>query len=168
TRVDHSEELNPIDRSRIVRILANDDQEALRSFLNIYKNDHKGIGRGYFILFVDRRAKRTILHLAVSCSAKHCTMLLVNPPYSYSPDQRDAIGWSPMHIAEARDDLSTLYELALQSRELRHYRPRPLEEPNKCLSTCVIWPQDLFANPFGIEDVSEQTLSGQSARLLSS
>ncbi|KAF5400830.1 hypothetical protein PHET_05478 [Paragonimus heterotremus] len=109
-----------------------------------------------------------MFQLAVSCSATRCTMLLVNPPYCYSPDQRDAIGWSPMHIAEARDDLSTLYELALQSRELRHFRPRPFEEPNKCLSTCVIWPQDLFANPLGIEDVSAQTLSSQSTRLLSS
>ncbi|KAA3679689.1 uncharacterized protein DEA37_0012968 [Paragonimus westermani] len=160
TRVDHSEELNPIDRSRIVRILANDDQQALASFLKIYKSDHKWVDRGYFILFVDRRAKRTILHLAVSCSATRCTMLLVNPPYSYSPDQRDAIGWSPMHIAEARDDLSTLYELALKSRELRHFRPRPFEEPNKCLSTCVIWPQDLFANPLGTENFLQHTTRG--------
>ncbi|KAF8570590.1 hypothetical protein P879_08321 [Paragonimus westermani] len=62
TRVDHSEELNPIGRSRIVPILANDDQEALASFLKIYKSDHKWVDRGYSILFVDRRAKRTILH----------------------------------------------------------------------------------------------------------
>ncbi|CAL8100535.1 unnamed protein product [Calicophoron daubneyi] len=96
----------------------------------------------YEQMVTDTEYKGNLLHMVTMGQARNCATLLVNPPYNWSPDVPNALGWTPLQIAEQQDDIPTLCALALNSKELRGSTPlkeRTNEHP--LLSTCLIWPQ---------------------------
>ncbi|TPP62765.1 hypothetical protein FGIG_06558 [Fasciola gigantica] len=102
-----------------------------------------------------KRAKRNLLHLCAYLHAPSCVRLLVHPPYTWDPDQPDRTNQTPMHFAEARDDLATLFELIHLSREQRQPSLWPLRRPqlNGLASVCLFWPQQMLACPVSLRAI---------------
>ncbi|KAG5451216.1 hypothetical protein CSKR_110014 [Clonorchis sinensis] len=150
------------DNGDLLTILENDEAECLVPFVALpserYDSDERIFKEDTML---DRRKKRNLLHIASILSATKCVKLLVNSPYFWDPDRLDASGWTPLQIAEDRDDLSTLYELAVHSRELRHFKPAiPTDGGRQFVSSCLVWPQDVLLDPFDMIEFYLPTLRG--------
>ncbi|CAH8583097.1 unnamed protein product [Dicrocoelium dendriticum] len=91
-----------------------------------------------------RYAQRTLLHIASCNGAKECVKLLLNEPYCWRPDHLDGRNMTPMFLAEMRDDIAVLLELAKHSNEERVIDTLPVRPPfGGLVSTLLLWPQDL-------------------------
>ncbi|CAL8099313.1 unnamed protein product [Calicophoron daubneyi] len=162
---------NSLDRSTcedLLDIIEHDEPERLHAYLSASTTeDHQNMQNGPLCrepltesTFLDENS-RNLLHFAAMRSATKCAALLVSPPYNWSADKQDQMGWSPMQIAEDRDDIPTLYELSVHSRELRYY---PYSFPEQAgfqlMSTCLFWPQDVIVTPFGSKEFFRTRLRG--------
>ncbi|KAF8570069.1 hypothetical protein P879_03599 [Paragonimus westermani] len=90
---------------------------------------------------------RTLLYLAIVYCADKCVRQLVSPPFLWEPDKPDASGFSPMHLAEDRDDLHALGCMAPFSKELRYLETNERDSRIKRPCTCLVWPQTLWRFP---------------------
>ncbi|KAG5441900.1 hypothetical protein CSKR_106343 [Clonorchis sinensis] len=99
----------------------------------------------FFVAF----AKRNLLHVATYNQARNCVRLLVNPPHCWDPDKLDGRNHNPMYLAEMRDDIGVLVEIARQSKERRDMCSPSVDKPiyGGFPSTALVWPQDLWVHP---------------------
>ncbi|VDP85237.1 unnamed protein product [Echinostoma caproni] len=74
--------------------------------------------------------------------------MLIEPPFLWDPDKPDAFGWTAMQLAEALNNIHTMYPLACASRELRHFEPLVLNKENHLITTRLFWPQDMMVYTF--------------------
>ncbi|TGZ72977.1 hypothetical protein CRM22_001774 [Opisthorchis felineus] len=106
----------------------------------------------FFVAF----AKRNLLHVATYNQARNCVRLLVNPPHCWDPDKLDGRNHNPMYLAEQRDDIGVLVEIARRSKERRDICSPSVDKPiyGGFPSTALVWPQDLWVHPLKRDAVS--------------
>uniref|UniRef100_A0A183A0U2 ANK_REP_REGION domain-containing protein n=1 Tax=Echinostoma caproni TaxID=27848 RepID=A0A183A0U2_9TREM len=146
---------------RILTLVHQDAADELNNFLRSLSsesssNDNEADNQITPSTWFIKRAKRNLLHLCAYLQAPSCVRLLLQPPYAWDPDQPDRTNRTPLHLAEARDDLITQCELILCTREQRQPARWPVTrlELDGLASICLFWPQQLLALPIPLSAVS--------------